>query len=65
MLKNYKQFFQYLSYAQYPLMLVALYFAYEPLISGVESLDTLFEAYNKSLLFMGLGISFSTLQDTT
>ncbi len=62
MLKNYKLYFQYISYLQYPLMVIALYFAYEPLLNELSSYWT---SINKSLLFMGLGISFSTLQDTT
>lgn len=62
MLKNYKLYFQYLSYLQYPLMLMGLYFAYEPLLNDINSL---WESYNKCLLFIGLGISFSTLQDST
>jgi len=62
MLKNYKLYFQYLSYLQYPLMLIGLYFAYEPILFDIEMF---WESMNKSFLFMGLGISFSTLQDTT
>jgi len=62
MLKNYKLYFQYMSYLQYPLMIIATYFAYEPLLFEI---DTYFESINKSLLFMGLAISFSSLQDTT
>ncbi len=62
MLKNYKLYFQYLSYLQYPLMVIALYFAYEPLLNDIGSY---WKSINKSLLFMGLGISFSTLQDST
>ncbi len=62
MLKNYKLYFQYLSYLQYPLMVIALYFAYAPLFFGS---DNFFESFNKSFLFIGLGVSFSTLQDVT
>ena len=62
MLKNYKLYFQYLSYLQYPLMLIGLYFAYEPIIFDME---IFWESINKSFLFMGLAISFSTLQDST
>lgn len=62
MLKNYKLYFQYLSYLQYPLMAIALYFAYEPLLNEI---DSYWKSMNKSLLFMGLAVSFSTLQDAT
>lgn len=54
--------FQKISYLQYPLMMVALYYIFKPYITGFE---TIWEDYNLGLLFMGLSISFSTLQDTT
>lgn len=53
--------FHYCSFIQYPFILIALYFSYEPLITEV---DNIWESYNKALVFFGLGISFSTLQDT-
>ncbi|MFW5761913.1 MAG: hypothetical protein ACOCXH_13145 [Cyclobacteriaceae bacterium] len=46
---------------QYPLMIVALFFAYKPFIFGIESI---LNDLNHTFLFLGLGISFSTLQDT-
>jgi len=61
-MKNYTQIFQYLSYLQYPLMIVALYFAYKPIIFGSENM---WEDFNNGLVLIGLGISFSTLQDPT
>jgi len=61
-MKNAKNIFHYISYLQYPLMLIALYYAYKPFFYGFEFI---WVYYNKVLLFMGLGISFSTLQDTT
>lgn len=57
-----KNLFQKLSYLQYPLMLAGLFFALKPYFVGF---DTLLENFNHALLFMGIGISFSTLQDTT
>lgn len=57
-----KTLFHYISYLQYPLMLVAVFYAVKPLLYGF---DTIWEDYNMVLLFAGLGISFSTLQDTT
>jgi len=66
---NFKTFFHYMSYLQYPLMLVGLYFAFIPYLQGVEQLkqnpDLIFQSLNSVLIFMGLGISFSSLQDTT
>lgn len=63
-----KLLFHYISYLQYPLMLVAVYFALMPYINGFEnnkeSIDSFFRNVNNMLIFMGLGISFSTLQDT-
>lgn len=57
-----KNAFQYLSYLQYPIVLIALYFAYKPLIFGMEMV---WSDLNNTLIFMGLAVSFSTLQDTT
>jgi uncharacterized membrane protein len=42
-------------------MLVALYFAVQPYLKGF---DTALYYINLMMVFMGLGISFSTLQDT-
>lgn len=61
-MKNSTQIFQYLSYLQYPLMIAALYFCYKPLIFGNENI---WADFNNSLVLIGLGISFSTLQDPT
>lgn len=59
---NVKNTFHIISYLQYPFMFIALYYAFKPYIVGFE---TLWENSNNALIFMGLGISFSTLQDTT
>ena len=68
-MKNIKEIFHILSYLQYPLLLIALYFSIKPYFNGleyfIENLNILFENYNYFLIFMGLAISFSTLQDTT
>lgn len=57
-----KKTFHRISYLQYPFMLVGLFYCCKPLISNF----TLFWSdFNIGLIFMGLGISFSTLQDTT
>ncbi|MBZ9629702.1 hypothetical protein LB465_02840 [Salegentibacter sp. LM13S] len=64
-----KSAFQIISYLQYPLMLLALFFVIKPYLNGLDNfknnLDILFLNYNKALIFLGLAISFSTLQDTT
>lgn len=66
---NFKALFHYVSYLQYPLMLIALYFAFSPYLSGIDALkenpDLIFQKLNACLIFMGLGISFLSLQDTT
>lgn len=59
---NAKDLFHKISYLQYPLMLVGLYYAVRPYIVGF---DMLWDSLNNLLIFMGLGISFSTLQDTS
>ena len=62
-------FFQKISYLQYPMMLIAMYFAIKPYTYifevGVNNQDKMFADLNSLLIFMGLGISFSTLQDTS
>lgn len=66
---TFRQAFQVLSYMQYPLMALALFFSIKPYFNGFENLienpNILLQSYNYVLIFMGLGISFSTLQDTT
>ena len=62
-----QQFFQYISYLQYPFMLVAVFLAFQPYFGGFENLtsDGILAGVNNMLIFMGLSVSFSTLQDTT
>ena len=57
-----RNIFQKISYLQYPVMLIALFYAFKPYVVGF---DAIWENYNYTLIFMGLGISLSTLQDTT
>ncbi len=59
---NIKNMFHKISYVQYPLMLIALFYSFLPYIQGF---DTFWSSINQALIFAGLGISFSTLQDTT
>lgn len=64
-----KQFFHYVSYLQYPLVITAMVFAVKPYMSGLEQSDEFIDDFLKNtnivFIFLGLGISFSTLQDTT
>jgi len=60
-MKNLKDLFHVISYLQYPMMLVGVYFALTPYFNGFQ---TIFSSINSMLLFMGIGVSFSTLQDT-
>lgn len=66
---TFTKFFHYISYLQYPLMLVSLFYAFKPYLYGIEALkenpSLLVESANLTLVFIGLGISFSSLQDTT
>lgn len=64
-----EKLFQIISYLQYPLMLLGLFFTIKPFLNGFEfltnNIDILWVNYNNALIFLGLGISMSTLQDTT
>ena len=60
-MKQAKQLFHYISYLQYPLMLLGLYYVYYPFFNGFQSFLV---DYNKALIFMGLSLSFTTLQDS-
>ena len=63
---NTRIFFHKISYLQYPLILTGVYFAYLPFFAEDGfSKENYFEAINNALIFMGLGVSFSSLQDTT
>lgn len=57
-----KNIFHRISYMQYPFMLIALFHTVIPYFSGF---DTFWPSINQALIFAGLAISFSTLQDTT
>lgn len=68
-MKNAKQIFHILSYLQYPLLILVMYFSMKPYLNGFdymkENFNSVIKDYNYVLIFMGLTISFSTLQDTT
>jgi hypothetical protein len=57
-----KKQFHIISYAQYPLMLIATFHTFKPYFSGF---NVFWPSINQALIFAGLAISFSTLQDTT
>ena len=57
-----KKLFNAISYLQYPLLLVALGYVVYPYFAGFDAFWT---SINNALIFSGLAISFSTLQDTT
>jgi len=64
-----KKFFHAISYLQYPLMMISLFFVIQPYLGGIDAamndFQKVLQGINKTFIFMGLGISFSTLQDTT
>ncbi|WP_111708750.1 hypothetical protein [Lutibacter citreus] len=68
-MKSTRQIFHILSYLQYPLLILAIYFSIKPYFNGmeylIENISILFENYNYLFIFFGLAISFSTLQDTS
>jgi len=55
-----RQVFQWLSYLQYPALLVAFGYAARPLFNGM---DGMLDAYNSALLYAGVGVGMSSLQD--
>lgn len=54
--------FHAVSYLQYPLLLVSLFYVVQPYFDGFQGF---WQSFNKALIFAGVAISFSTLQDTT
>lgn len=50
-------------------MLLGLFYCYKPVLTNLDgflnNLDALLVEFNKALVFIGLGTSLSTLQDTT
>ena len=61
-MKNPKDFFNSISYLQYPFILIGAYYAFHPYFNEFV---TIWSDLNNVLIYFGLGISFSTLQDTT
>jgi hypothetical protein len=54
------ELFQKISYLQYPAMLAALAYAVKPAFTGLAGI---FDDANYALLYMGIGIGLSSLQD--
>lgn len=52
--------FHYASFLQYPNLAMAIYYCYRPLFTGFESMVS---DYNNGLLFLGIGLSFTSLAD--
>jgi len=67
-MKNFKQLFHLLSYLQYPLLLVAVVLTISPFFKGIKflasNIDYFFKIQNIVLIFLGVALSFSTLQDS-
>ncbi len=59
---SFRKIFHTISYLQYPLMLVAIFYAFRPYTNGFSSIWT---DFNLVLIYAGLGITLSTLQDTS
>lgn len=66
-MKNIKQIFHTLSYLQYPLLVIGLYLIVKPVFKGFDFLSSnpeyLFQTYNNALIFLGITLSFASLQD--
>ena len=68
-MKSIKKLFHGLSYLQYPLVLIAFILLIKPLFKGFDYLSSnpeyLFDTYSYALIFFGVTLSFSALQDPT
>lgn len=57
-MKDFIKYFHYVSYLQFPFLIIGLYYSYRPLFVGMKDM---FSDYNMSLFFFGIGMSFSSL----
>lgn len=57
-----RKLFHAASYLQYPFMAVAAFYVIRPYFNGF---DSIFEDFNLTLLYAGVAIGFSSLQDPT
>lgn len=64
-----KQLFHLLSYLQYLLLAVGLFFIIKPFFKGFDYISSnsgyFFQNYNYALIFLGLTLGFASLQDST
>lgn len=60
-MKKFLNIFHYISFISVPFLLLAIFYAYKPLIFGM---DNLWFDFNYCLTFMGIGLSFTSLADT-
>lgn len=62
-----KKIFHLISYLQYPLLLTSLFYVFKPYydIFVTDNKEMVFTDLNTALIFVGIGVSLSTLQDTT
>jgi F0F1-type ATP synthase assembly protein I len=60
--RNPRKLFHAASYLQYPFMAVACFYVIRPYFNGF---DSIFEDFNFALLYAGVAIGFSSLQDPT
>jgi len=59
-----REIFHIVSYLQYPLLIISIYF-YIPFIISLFNNQPNWDELNYVLIFFGIALSFSTLQDTT
>lgn len=52
--------FHYISYIKYPVLIIGIFFFYEPFFTNYSNL---FESYNSGLIFLGLGMGLDSLKD--
>jgi len=66
-MKNIEKTFQIISYLQYPFLLIALFYSFKPIYDRIAfgNMDTYLSCMNNALMFIGIGVSFSALQDST
>ncbi len=66
-MKNIEKTFQIISYLQYPFLLIALFYSFKPIYDRIafSNTDTYLSCMNNALMFIGIGVSFSALQDST
>ncbi|WP_413511328.1 hypothetical protein [Myroides odoratus] len=66
-MKSVKQTFQIISYLQYPFMILGLLFTFKMLyeVKYLGLKELFYPNLNTALVFLGVGVSFASLQDVT